>query len=329
MKYLKSTLFTIMTALIGFSTLNAQTVSDFENLSLPADSYYNGSDLAGSFISGNAHFYSVYDTSWGGYWASGFAYSSMRDSSDGSYLNMYSARPAEGAESSSTYAIGQQGSILTLTGAAAGKAVEGAYFTNGTYGDYSMENGDAFAKKFGGVTGNDPDWFKVTVKAWYNGVLGTDSVDVFLADFRFTENTQDYILKDWQWVSLMSLGNVDSLQFSLFSSDTGAMGMNTPPFFFFDNFTTADSPYGMAEQSGLEMNLYPNPADDNITISFPENTGEMTLELFDINGRILNTFQLLKGTESIDLTNFEDGLYFVRAISSKGTTVSPFIKQTR
>ena len=107
------------------------------------------------------------------------------------------------------------------------------------------------------------------------------------------------------------------------------MGMNTPPFFFFDNFTTADSPFGMAEQAGLQMNLYPNPASNNITISFPENTAETTLELFDINGRLLNSFQLTAGSESIDLTTFDDGLYFVRAISSDGTLVSPFIKQTR
>jgi hypothetical protein len=38
--------------------------------------------------------------------------------------------------------------------------VTGAYFTNTTYAALSMLSGDSFAKKFGGASGDDPDWFK-------------------------------------------------------------------------------------------------------------------------------------------------------------------------
>src|SRR5690606_13300086 len=102
--------------------------------------------------------------------------------------------------------------------------------TNSTYAYYSMKDGDAFAKKFGGVTGNDPDWFKLTIKMYFQGIFN-DSVDFYLADFRFTDNSQDYIVKDWQSINLSSYGSMDSLSFELSSSDIGMWGMNTPAFF--------------------------------------------------------------------------------------------------
>ena len=68
-------------------------------------------------------------------------------------------------------------------------------------------------------------------------MLGTDSVDFYLADYRFADNSEDYIVKDWTFVSLEALGDVDSLLFSLTSTDNDSMfGMNTPAYFCMDNF---------------------------------------------------------------------------------------------
>jgi hypothetical protein len=101
-----------------------------------------------------------------------------------------------------------------------------------------MKNGDVVAKKFGGVTGTDPDWFKLTITGSLNGNPSAQSVDLYLADFRSPDTTQHYIVKDWQWVDLSSLGNVNEVQFTLSSSDTGSFGMNTPAYFAIDNFTS-------------------------------------------------------------------------------------------
>lgn len=322
----------IATLLTGTTSLNAQTISDFENFSLPIDSIYNGYDYAGGFNSGNAFFPNLYlyDSTYGGYWASGFAYSSMRDSLDGSFLNMYSARPAIGAEASATYAIGQQGSQLVLTGAAAGKAIEGVYLTNGTYPANIIKYGDGFCKAFGGATGNDPDWFKVTIKAWHNGSLGSDSVEFYLADYRFSNNSLDYIVSDWQWVNLLPLGNVDSLVFKLSSTDNGMFGMNTPPFFFLDNFTTADSPAGMQVMNHPNVSVYPNPMMDEVNILLPTDFAEGTLFLTDLSGRTIATERIVGGAQhSIDFRNFEEGAYQLRIVTSSGTFYQTIIKTAR
>ena len=231
---------------------NAQTVSDFENLTLPADSFWNGSadPLGATFTSGNASFENYYDTSFGGYWSGGWAYSNVTDSVTSGAANIFGPRAGSGYDGSSNFLVGKHNAIVKLNGSAAGQVVIGAYVTNGSYAYYSMKDGDAFGKQFGSPNDangdpdgtNGEDWFLLTIKGWYNGSLVADSVNFYLADYRFSNNAQDYIIKTWEWVDLTSLGNVDSLLFLLNSSDVGLYGMNTPGFFCMDDFITNDTP---------------------------------------------------------------------------------------
>jgi hypothetical protein len=311
------------------SPLGAQTYSDFENLSLPVDTFWNGADFSGGFNSGNAFFPNLYlyDSIYGGYWASGFAYSSMRDSVDGTYMNIYSARPAIGVDGSQTYAVGQQGSILHLTGVAVGKPVLGFYVTNSTYAGISMRDGDAFAKKFGGPTGNDPDWFKLCIRAWHNGSLKSDSVEFYLADYRFSNNTQDYIVEDWQWIDLSSLGNVDSLLFSLGSSDMGMYGMNTPPFFCMDNFIATESGQGIEMLSNIQVGIFPNPTDGLVTFHLAEGDHISELSVFDLFGKCIFFHAADDEADfTLDVSTFASGLYSVKIQGEQMLHFGKFIK---
>jgi hypothetical protein len=97
-----------------------------------------------------------------------------------------------------------------------------------------MLNGDAYAKKFGGVSGDEEDWFLLTITGKDAGGTEVGSVEFYLADYRFADNGQDYIVNTWEYVDLMGLGVVESLEFSLSSSDMGSYGMNTPAYFALD-----------------------------------------------------------------------------------------------
>jgi hypothetical protein len=96
-----------------------------------------------------------------------------------------------------------------------------------------MRDGDAFAKKFGGTSGNDADFFKLELQGFRGGNL-TNKFDFYLADFRAANAADDYIVENWTRVNLASLGTVDSLKFALTSSDVGQFGMNTPAYFAMD-----------------------------------------------------------------------------------------------
>jgi len=199
--------------------------------------YWNGSDASGSFTSGGATFPNTF-TDWGGgstSWA-GFAYSNTTDTTTGAYSNQYSAIAGSGQGGSSTYAVSYASPSPTLTFDSAFDFTsgKGMYLTNTTLTALDMQNGSAFSKVFGGASGTDPDWLRITIDG-KNGGASTGSVDFYLADFRSANSAEDYILTSWTFVDLSSLGSVDQLDFSMSSSDNGSFGMNTPAYFALDS----------------------------------------------------------------------------------------------
>lgn len=241
--------------------LSAQTVSNFESFTLGANGQLNGTgkSVSGSFTSGGIKFPNTYQTAYGGFWSSGWAYSTIKNDTTAGFGNMYAAY-ANGGNNSAKYAVGQNNTMLHLT---ASDTVKGLYVTNTTYAALSILNGDAFTEKFGGATGNDPDYFYLNIKGFKNGILSTDSVVFYLADYRFSNNTQDYIVKNWTWVDVSTLGTVDSLVFELVTSDVGQFGANTPLFFAIDDVTTTQATADF-ENLNIAANIFWNKPNGSV-----------------------------------------------------------------
>lgn len=289
----------------------AQTIADFENLNLAPGTYWAGtsSSADSAFTSGNGSFHNSY----AGYWSKGWAYSSVGDSTTAGYGNLAAARAGSGFNQTANYAVGQNKAKIVLENNAAGKQVAGMYITNGTYAALSMTNGDSFAKKFGGATANDPDYFLLTVKGYLNGAVLNDSVDFFLADFRFADNSKDYIVTQWTWVDLSSIGNVDSLQFLLSSTDVGAFGMNTPAFFCMDNFTTSDSPTAVAPAENIVLDVYPNPASAVVNVNTIGFEGGI-IQLLNLEGQVLVNQIVTNEITTLVLADYASGVYFINVL---------------
>ncbi len=222
------------------ATSNAAIVT-FEDLTLPPESYWNGTDGSGGFASGDAFFSNHYDAEWE-FW-NGFAYSNLTETTATDLGGQYSVIAGTGQGGSTNYGIAFVGwaapPTITFTTLA---TLAGVYVANNTYAYHALLNGSLFSKKFGGAAGTDEDWFKLTItgKDAVGQITGT--VDFYLADFRFADSEQDYILDTWAFVSLRPLGQVKSLEFSLASSDTGAFGMNTPAYFCLDSLISDPAP---------------------------------------------------------------------------------------
>lgn len=318
--------------------LKAQLISDFENLTLAAGTYWNGSDLSGSFSSGSATFLNNYNMAWGSW--DGFAYSNISDSTTAGYTNQYAARTGVGYNNSANYAVANYYGTtkIRLSGAALGAPVAGFYVTNATYAAISMRDGDAFARKFGDTTGTGsglaqgayPDWFKLSVTGYRTGVVITDTVHFYLADYRFSNNALDYIVTTWQWVDLTSLGNLDSVLFSLSSSDVGAWGMNTPAYFCMDDFTAAlpTSIISANDHSGSSLQIYPNPASENIYLNLTQSRDtELQVKIVDVTGKMVYSSAVSNGLMNLNISNFENGIYFLN-VSGENTNINQkIIKQ--
>lgn len=330
-------IFTIASALVfGAASLQAQTVATFDTLTLPGtDTFYVNFDDPGNdvgFEDGLAHFETVYDTAWGLKSLSrGFIYSNMTDSVTSGYVNANSAKTAIGYNGSSQYAVGYGYDVpisVTLKGDARGKLVRGFYATNTTYAFNSMRDGDAFAKKFGGVPNVDEDWFKLTVKGFLNDSLKEDTVAFYLADFRNADSTKDYIVNTWEWVDLTPLGDVDSLTFQLSSSDVGQWGTNTPLYFCMDNFVTNFEEPGSVKntQKNYAAKVYPNPATDKLYV---EAVGAAVNEVIitGISGNLVGRFKTTDKVTLINTANYVPGIYLVQLVGENGTASVRFVKQ--
>jgi len=226
--------------IVGFGLVVASygQVIGFENVPLGVNGYYNGSDGAGGFTSEDAFFNNFYDQNFN-FWG-GWAASNVVDPTTEGFGNQY-ASFAGGGHASHQYGV----AFNSFRGEARVElpaAPVGAWLSNTTYAGLSMKNGDAFAKKFGGASGNDKDWFRLTIFGMDFGGSQTGAVEIYLADYRFDDNDQDYVLDEWTWVDLSSLGHATRLEFQLDSSDMGQFGMNTPAYFAMDDLTVVPEP---------------------------------------------------------------------------------------
>ena len=74
------------------------------------------------------------------------------------------------------------------------------------------------------------------------------------------------------------------------------------------------------------FNLYPNPVTDKLTIARKENT-KATAEIHSILGQKLYACELKEENTTIDLADFQSGIYFVSIISESGTKTYKVVKK--
>lgn len=316
----------------GVAVINCNvpnTVLNFSELPLTHNSFFLPEEN-GMFSSGPLNF--IYEAGFGSW--SGFSYSN-RVSLTGEYTNdQFVAATLGGMDGDTTnFAISYVSSdwmsgtydpipsvINTTDGQTA--VFSGFYTTNSHMAFITLRDGTMFNKKFGGETGNDPDWFRL--KVW--GVRAdnslTDIVEQYLADFRFEDNGLDYIQNDWRWVDLSTLGEVKSLNFILESSDSGDFGMNTPAYFCMDNLTVMgiQAPFIANPLPDMFMNMNAEPIDINLDNHFAASGVNPTYEISqnsnsslvmaNLTGSLLEmNFALNQtGISEIEITSTANGL---------------------
>ncbi|MBS1644351.1 MAG: DUF4465 domain-containing protein [Bacteroidetes bacterium] len=304
----------------------------FERLTLPKpDTFYVNYSQPGKDVGVTeafVHYPCVYDTAFGGLWSSGFAWSNMTDTTTPGYGNQYSAKYKKGVDTASKQYMVVNGGHNYVKAQKAG-AITSFYVTNTVYAYYSMLNGDAFAKKFGGASGNDSDWFKLTIKGYdTKGVYPMDSFDFYLADFRFSDNSKDYILNDWTPVNLPfnPAHELDSLTFSLSSSDTGMFGINTPLYFALDNVFFLQPSTVAALPFDQQARIFPVPAQSLLHLEL--NAADFrSCQILDMSGRVVAQFPISNLRQTLDISSFPAGRYVLRLRGKAGKTASTFIKQ--
>jgi hypothetical protein len=306
---------------------NAQTVATFDDVELEPVSWYNGSDGTGGFESGGIWFPNDFDTEWQSW--SGFSVSNMKDTITPGYENQYSAITGGGVAGSENYAVIHFPGDLQMEFDSA-MEVTGFNITNSTYAYLAMRDGGiyGFAKKFGGTDGTDPDYLKLM--AWGLNEQGnlTDTMEFFLADYRFENSANDYLVNTWEWMNLNSLGKITRLHFAMESSDTGDWGMNTPAYFCIDNFTSAELTSSAIASSNRNQkpNAYPNPVKSHLQVELPDYQG--TITVISLSGKTLYKKEVKNSgkVRIADFENFPSGIYLLNVKTRTENFIRKIVK---
>jgi hypothetical protein len=291
---------------LGFVHNSQAQIATFETIELDSTGFWNGADGAGNYTEEGFSFFNLYDDSWGSW--SGFSISSVQDDTIGTWANQYGVNTGM-AYSGDNFAVATNGASVSVDL----KTLDGFYITNSTYATQSMLHGDAFAKQFGGVSGDDEDWYMLSVVGMVD-TLATDTIEFYLADYRFADNSEDYIVNDWTWLDLSSLGNITSLQFSWSSSDNGDWGMNTPAYFCMDDLSV--NTVGVEEVVSEDLSVYPNPVQNQIRVNI-----DGVLAIYDLSGKLVKSEIVVAGN-AISVNELKNGTYIVKM----GSLVQKIVK---
>lgn len=234
--------------ILTIGSLHAAVI-DFESVPLGSpngpNGAWNGQAGTGGLSISGVEFSNSFTDFGGGFTAwDGFAFSNRTDTATSGFGNQYSTFAGQGGLGSSQFAIGYTGATIAFN--PTDLAGTGALITNTTYAALSMTNGDSFAKKFGGPSGDDPDFFKLIISGYLGGNATGRTFDFYLADYRFLDNSLDYIVNEWVQVDFSALGVADEIRFGYESSDVGGYGINTPTYFAIDNLTAVPEPSALA-----------------------------------------------------------------------------------
>ena len=320
-------IYVLATVLLLGASLQAQQTIGFESVVLSPDSYDNGAAGNGDFLLGAdpVSFSNVYESMWGSW--TGFSISNVTDNTTPGWANQYSAFTGSGYYGSSNYAVGY--GVANVSCENEYQFISSFKITNATYTAISMRDGDAYAKEFGSVNDasgmpdgtNGEDFYRVWVYCEDYSGANTDSVEVMLADYRFADSTQDYIVNTWLDVDLQNINfPVSRIQFRLESSDNGTFGMNTPAYYAIDNVVSA-FPLGLSETELIEIAAYPNP----VTNALKVKSEKGLLVLTDLSGGIIFS-QKHTETSILDFSNLSNGVYILSVTNSKGKFSQKIVK---
>lgn len=241
MKNIKNQFIAIALGLLVFTachkeegdSVETKTV-DLESLTLGSTLYWNGSDGTGEFNASGIKFQNNFNSAYSSW--DGFGYSQKADITTSGISNQYSVFDgANGTNKFAIYYAPYLGDAFASFPTGSEYLVSSVSVCNSTYTALSMKNGDSYSKKFGGTTGNDKDWFKMTAIGYNAAGDSVKSVEFYLADYRFDDNSKDYIVNKWTTFDLTSLGKINKMTFRFTSTDNSTWGMNTPAYVCLDN----------------------------------------------------------------------------------------------
>ncbi|MBS2100524.1 DUF4465 domain-containing protein [Carboxylicivirga linearis] len=200
----------------------------FEEIEFPEDSTYHNSPDNGFFSFKYIQLSNDYN---GNYidW-SGFAVSSETNQSSYAISNQFSVYNNSGSDDSDKFGVFKQSdNINHQISFSDGQAhqLKSIDVNNSTLAYLTMNEG--FKRR------DTVDFFRLTISSYDENNMVKDSIEYYLADYRYPRTSDKFIISTWKTVDLSALGEVNAIGFKLASSFDNDTVYTMPNYFCFDN----------------------------------------------------------------------------------------------
>lgn len=81
----------------------------------------------------------------------------------------------------------------------------------------------------------------------------------------------------------------------------------------------------VAKTQAREIRIFPNPTRDQFTV-FTDGIGLRSLELISLNGQVIKKMNFVDRSVEVDISSFQEGVYFLRIRSSKTVSTGRIMK---
>ncbi|HRE77717.1 MAG TPA: S8 family serine peptidase [Flavobacterium sp.] len=146
------------------------------------------------------------------------------------------------------------------------------------------------------------------------GVLKKETVDLVLGD-TFTQ--EDVNLNKISYTNSLTEEATDSFLVNIENDSSGWLPNLLIPITIQDNL-------GLVENNGIQAIIYPNPSKGKLTVSWFENL-ETTIDLFDLQGRIILSKKINSSNMELDINEFSDGIYLISVQNEKVKTTKKIV----
>ncbi len=217
-------------------------IAHFEDVEIDADGFWKPTedeqdDMGYAYMQSQGWSFQNYYYDYYGYTGTmGFTASNCTDTTLTGIDAQYTAVTGKGYKSSNYAMCYPMGNTTVAAVDGYPRTVTGCYVTNDLWTYQAILEGDGYGPQFGGEDGTTPDYMKIVATGLDEEGEEISSTEFYLADYRFADNTEDYVVADWRWFDLSVLGEVSAIRFDLESSRNNEYGMTTPGYFCMDDF---------------------------------------------------------------------------------------------
>ena len=158
------------------------------------------------------------------------------------------------------------------------------------------------------------EYHYILIEKSYADSIGADSTLMIVQ----TDPYSLYDIDEWEWIDLKA--NTEFYAIAQGKNAKGEWGEITKLEFI----TSMESNIELAENN---FNIYPNPVNDKLYIATETEAEEVVV--YDVYGRIQNlrNSETQKLGNSIDVSNLNSGVYFLKVVTANGEVVKRFVKK--